>query len=344
MIRTIAIGIVAALGGLLTIATIAVGALYVVHGGDRSVLPTTEHDPSLPHLELDGYRFHAETFGSSPDPVVIVLHGGPGGDYRYILPLAALAEDGYRVVFYDQRGSGLSPRVPTDQLTLERFIADLDSFVDHFSPEEPVRIVGHSWGAMLASAYIGRYPDKVDHAVLAEPGFLENGDMERFYAVTGLKNMKPSVGIMAAMTTAWAESLHVRGPDSQARRDYMMNAFQTTPMKEHPLAGYYPDRRLENAAGESWRYGAAASVAVPESGMDADGKLVDLAAGVEDWKGPALFLSGSENVITGPAYQRKLMNRFPNAHLVVIEGAGHTMIGEKPEESLEAIREFLAQP
>ena len=37
---------------------------------------------------------------------------------------------------------------------------------------QKVNLVGHSWGAMLASAYLGQYPEKVDHAVLAEPGFL----------------------------------------------------------------------------------------------------------------------------------------------------------------------------
>jgi pimeloyl-ACP methyl ester carboxylesterase len=44
-----------------------------------------------------------------------------GADYRYLLPLKALADD-YRVVFYDQRGTGLSPRVPADSITLDSFV------------------------------------------------------------------------------------------------------------------------------------------------------------------------------------------------------------------------------
>lgn len=58
-------------------------------------------------------------------------------------------------MFYDQHGSGLSPRVPASQLSVQGFIDDLDAIIDHTSPYRPVRIVGHSWGAMLAAAYAG---------------------------------------------------------------------------------------------------------------------------------------------------------------------------------------------
>jgi pimeloyl-ACP methyl ester carboxylesterase len=38
------------------------------------------------------------------------------------------------------------------------------------------------------------------------------------------------------------------------------------------------------------------------------------------------------------------MRHFPNAELEVIEGAGHTMFGEKPAESLAAVRRYLDAP
>ncbi|MDF1569928.1 MAG: alpha/beta hydrolase, partial [Spirochaetaceae bacterium] len=255
--------------------------------------------------ELEGYRFHGEVHGAIDSPVVIVLHGGPGGDYRSLLPLTAL-EDDYRIVFYDQRGSGLSPRVPDEELTLDRYIADVDLFVERFSPDSRVRIIGHSWGAMLASAYIGRHQDKVAAAVLAEPGFLDEEHRQVFEEMTGLSDLEPSPRVIAA------------------------------------LAAYYPDDDLENAVGDSWRFGAAASAAIPGSGIDKNGRLIDLAAGVETWSGKALFVSGSENSIIGPDYQAEQMSRFPHAQLSVVEGAGHTMIGEKPTESLAIIRRFLA--
>ena len=62
---------------------------------------TVTEDASLPAITINGTRFHAETFGNSEDPIVVMLHGGPGADYRSLLNAKALANDGYYVVFYD---------------------------------------------------------------------------------------------------------------------------------------------------------------------------------------------------------------------------------------------------
>jgi proline iminopeptidase len=62
------------------------------------------------------------------------------------------------VVPYDQRGSGLSERMPNEELIMPAFIEDLDVFVDHFSRDGGAMLIGHSWGAMLAAAYCGAHP------------------------------------------------------------------------------------------------------------------------------------------------------------------------------------------
>lgn len=340
MVRKTMILAALVLGALTALALGAITVLYFAHSGDYEVPATTADDPSLPAIELDGYRFHAQTFGDPRNQTVLVLHGGPGGDYRSILPLADLADE-YHVVFYDQRGAGLSPRVSAEQLTVDRYIEDVHLFVREFSPVSPVALIGHSWGAMLASLYIGTHPENVAKAVLAEPGFLDHEHMQIYNERTGMANLRPSRAVMASMTAAWAESLHVDGPDDQARSDYLMGRFFTTPIADHPLGGYYRDGDIANAAGESWRFGALAARAVPESGMDENGRLRDLAAGVDRWAGTALFIAGSENSIIGPDHQRSQTARFPRARLAVIEGAGHTMFGEKPEESLRVVREYL---
>lgn len=338
--RKVFVGLALVLTGITVLGVGTVAVLYVTHPGDHSVPATTAHDADVPAVELDDYRFHAETFGDPAHRTVIILHGGPGGDYRSILPLRELADE-YFVVFYDQRGGGLSPRVDEADLNVDRYVKDLGLFVDRFSPNEPVYLIGHSWGAMLASIYIGRHPTKVDRAVLAEPGFLDHEHMEIWNERTGLANMRPSGALMLAMVDAWAESLHVAQTDGQERSDYLMARFMGTEADDHPLGGYYRNGDIRNAAGEMWRYGSLAARAVQASGMDESGRLMDLAAGVENWNGEALFLAGSENTIIGPEYQLTQIDRFPRASLAVIEGAGHTMIGEKPEIVIPVIREFL---
>ena len=56
---------------------------------------TVEDDPALPRIEVNGTILHAEAFGDPRAPMIVVLHGGPGGDYRAFLPYRVLADDGY---------------------------------------------------------------------------------------------------------------------------------------------------------------------------------------------------------------------------------------------------------
>ena len=90
-------------------------------------------------------------YGTS-EPMVIVLHGGPGVS-GYMAPVArALAED-FRVLEPRQRGSGDVP------LTVERHVADLHELIESRCSGIRPALVGHSWGAMLALAYASAHPD-----------------------------------------------------------------------------------------------------------------------------------------------------------------------------------------
>ena len=93
--------------GILAGLVLLVVLFYVLTMGDYTVPETVTQDPSLPHVTIDGVTYHAQTFGDPANPVVITIHGGPGGDYRSILSLQELADE-YYVVFFDQRGAGLS--------------------------------------------------------------------------------------------------------------------------------------------------------------------------------------------------------------------------------------------
>ncbi len=111
--------------------------------------PTVAEDSSLPQLSFGGTKFHLETFGNSTDPVVVFLHGGPGLDYRGLLELrnrleGKRLEDDYFLVFWDQRGSGLSQREDATDIRLERFERDLDHIVDHCGDGRKVALVGYS--------------------------------------------------------------------------------------------------------------------------------------------------------------------------------------------------------
>jgi proline iminopeptidase len=183
------------LAALLMLLALFFMAMYAATSPKFSVPATVKDDASLPAIEIKGVRLHAEAFGREGAPVVIVLHGGPGNGYEYLLPLQALG-DRYRVVFYDQRGAGLSQRVPASSLGIDDYVAELDGVVEHYSAGRPVLLIGHSWGAMLATAYLGKHPQKVKAAVLAEPGFLDSELAEEFYGKTNGMMPPMSAGLL----------------------------------------------------------------------------------------------------------------------------------------------------
>ena len=313
---------------------------YVLTIGDYTVAETVAQDPSIPHITIDGVTFHAEMFGDPANPAVIVIHGGPGGDYRSILSLQALS-DQYFVVFYDQRGAGLSPRVNPEEITLASALTDLDSIVDYYGNGRKVNLVGHSWGAMLASAYLGQHPEKVDHAVLAEPGFLTTEFAEKWAEETAIRF---SPGILYYFVKTKFESLHVKGPDDQASDDYFgyqMNMYQGS---DHPQAGYRCEGGGPEEGGE-WRFGAQGAANIQQGAIDADGNFnINLVEGVEGFTNKVLFMASECQTVIGVEWQKKQMEFFVNAELAVIPDAGHEMFAENPEASIAAVREYLNAP
>jgi proline iminopeptidase len=313
---------------------------YVLTMGEYPVPETTVQDPSIPHITIDGVTYHAETFGNSSNPVVIAIHGGPGSDYRSILSLQALSDE-YFVVFFDQRGAGLSPRVGPEEITLASALADLDSIVDYYSDGEKVNLVAHSWGAMLASAYLGQHPDKVSHAVLAEPGFLTSGYAEKWAEATKLRF---STGILYHLLKTKFEALHVNGPDDHAADDYFAHQMNLYQGSDHPQAGYYCEGDVPDKEG-SWRFGTQASDALFQQAIDADGNFdINLIAGVENFNNKVLFIAGECQKVIGVEWQKRQMEFFPHAELAAIPDAGHEMFAENAVASIATVREYLNEP
>lgn len=317
---------------------------YLAYAGQYLVPATTVDDPSLPSRNVEGYRFHLEVMGLPTRPVVIVLHGGPGGDYRYLLPLRPLSDE-YQVVFYDQRGSGLSPRVPDEQLSLDQHVEDLNAIVRSVSPHAPVRLVGHSWGAMLAAAYVDRHPERVSHAVLAEPAFLTAERGKEWFEAIGRGRPALSWPLASGLWRSLMQSLYVYGPDEDAREDFLTQAVMSLDVPEHPLRDYYCEADPNTAHLPNWRAGARALDAIVEESTDDDGSFnVDIVSPkLKRFPHKVLLIASSCNTVMGPEAQRENMLLFSNAELAVIKDAGHTMFGEQPEASLAVLRRYLGE-
>ncbi|HWO12790.1 MAG TPA: alpha/beta fold hydrolase [Polyangiaceae bacterium] len=324
-------------------AAVFVGS-YLAYSGQYAVPATTLDDPALPSRSIGGYRYHLEVFGMPTMPVVVVVHGGPGGDYRYLSPLQALSDE-YQVVFYDQRGSGLSPRVPAEQLSLGQAIDDLGAVIGSVSPHAPVRLLGHSWGAMLVAAYLDRHPEHVSHAVLAEPAFLTAERGRQWFDAIHQGRPPLSLQLLGGAWRVFVQSLYVYGPDDDARRDFLATGLLALDVPGHPLAAYFCGGDLKSARLPMWRAGMRAFDALgPASRATGGGFGVDLVGpNARRFPHKVLLLAGSCDEVLGPAAQKQNLAFFTNAELAVVEGAGHTMIGEQPEASLAILRRYLGQ-
>jgi len=326
--------------GLLAVLVIFSISMYFITSGEYSVPKTIADDKTIPHIEIDNVVFHSETFGNDTNETVIVIHGGPGNDYRYLLPLKELSKK-YFVVFYDQRGTGLSPRVSEEKQSLENSLKDLDNIIKYYSPDKKVNIIGHSWGAMLASGYIAQNPEKVKKVILAEPGMLTSEKGKEY-----LQKFKVEFNwnVIKSMTVIAFESLHIKNADKQARIDYIFGKIGTIDIEGNPMRKYFCEESVSNGYIPFWRLSGIASQGIMKKGMDENGEIqIDLVSGLENYTNKVLFITGECNKVIGKEFQEGHMKYFNNTEMIVIKGAGHTMFGEKPDECLDIINKYFEE-
>jgi proline iminopeptidase len=118
----------------------------------------------------DGQQVYWECCGNPDGRPALYLHGGPGsgfsaGQRRFFDP------DAYRVVLFDQRGSGRSrplasePDADLSTNTTQHLIADIEALRALHDVDSWV-ILGLSWGTTLAQAYAHAHPERISALVL----------------------------------------------------------------------------------------------------------------------------------------------------------------------------------
>lgn len=274
-----------------------------------------------------------------PTPIV-VLHGGPGvpdmnGDTAFFGQLTA---DGFDVYVYDQLGAGRSTRLadPTGY-GLERDVADLEQIRRTIGADRLV-LVGHSYGGVLAAAYLAAHHDRVESMVLSSPGALAPADASGDRATSRLDTTarlrtyaaalapRALLGYALLQVNATAAHAYLDDPEADARNDTLLTlsepGLHCSPAQAHgPVhgSGFY---RLQYPQ-------SAASPPPP-----------DLRPALAGLPTPALILKGSCDYLSWSSaadYRRAL----PNSALLYLESAGHNTYQDRPAEVLAAIRAFL---
>lgn len=284
----------------------------------KLVPKTADQDLHIPSITINGAVLHSEAFGHPDSSMIVCIHGGPGNDYRYMLNCKDLADHGYRVVFYDQRGSGLSQRFPKKSYTtmglgaVDMINDELTGVIAHYKthPGQKVFLMGHSWGAMLATAYVCRHPNEIQGLAIGEPGGLKWDDVVEFVS----KSRAFSLSGETLNDAVYSDQFITGKADQHEILDYKM----AMAAGKNEITG--DDLTVP---GSFWRMGSVISTAFFEIGQQ---YKPDFSDGINRFNVPVLFLYSEKNKAYPDEWARKISSAYNKVELYKVPGVGHSGI------------------
>ena len=275
---------------------------------DQLVPSTVIEDNTIPSININGVELHSESFGNPDDPILIAIHGGPGADYRGLLNFKDLVNDSMFVVFYDQRGSGLSQRLDENSYSnVQVFIDELDGVINHYRQNDTQKVIlaGHSWGAMLATAYINQKPNEISGVILAEPGGFTWEQTETYL------NESRKLKLFDEQTNDFVYQDQFITASDHNTLDYKL-ALST--------AGDVATGDIDFAP--YWRYGAICNSASIDLAINNPEQL-NFTANLSNYTTKVLFAYSELNEAYGLEHAEEVSNALSNVQLVKIIGCGH---------------------
>jgi 3-oxoadipate enol-lactonase len=127
----------------------------------------------MPTMTVNGLRTNVQLApaggGVRTGEIAVFLHGmGTDSLASFYLTLAPpVASAGIDVISYDLRGHGKTER-PEVGYTIADFLADLDDLLNQLAVDQPVHLIGNSFGGTLAFSYAAAHPDRVRSIVCIE--------------------------------------------------------------------------------------------------------------------------------------------------------------------------------
>lgn len=253
------------------------------------------------------YRSHGEGY-----PLVMIM--GYSGTMDLWDPdmLDALAEK-HRVITFDNRGMG-ETTAGTREFTIEQFAIDTAGLLDALGIDR-AHVLGWSMGTNIATELALRNPDMVNKLVLyaADPG--------------GEQAIQPTPEVMKEMTDT---------SGTPRERD------------ERLVKLLFPPDWLDKHGGElqTVLYGAT-ETSEPEN-IDRQTTAMESWPGSCDrlpqMKSQSMLLTGTEDVLTPPGNSLLMVEKIPGAWLVQLEGGGHGMMFQYPDEFSGLVLDFLSAP
>ncbi|MDX2008417.1 MAG: proline iminopeptidase-family hydrolase [Meiothermus sp.] len=277
-------------------------------------------------VKVPGGEVATYSFGEGP-LTVMVVSGGPGVSCDYLREShSQYATEGFRLVAWDQLGTGQSDR-PTDPALWEipRFVEEMEAVRSALGLGR-VHVIGHSWGGVLGLEYALAYPQYLGRFVMA------NISVNVPLMNQGFKQCKLALGLETAKMIALRESEGTTShPEYQAAATLLTyRHICRTEILPEPVA---------KSLGE---IGPAYPKMFGPFLMHCTGSLAtwDRTADLHRVASPVLIVSGEHDYIL-PEYAGISLNYLPNARMKIFRGCAHMPFWEDPAAYHRAVLEFL---
>jgi pimeloyl-ACP methyl ester carboxylesterase len=157
---------------LLSIIIIIFVFLYIISPGKTKAFKDEQGNiiensvSEMEYVKIGGIEQFMLIRGKNKDnPVLLVLHGGPGQpETAMFRKYNSVLEEYYTIVYWEQRGAGKSfdKNIPASSMTLDQFVEDtheLTSYLKERFKKDKIFLLGHSWGSLLGIKTVNKYPD-----------------------------------------------------------------------------------------------------------------------------------------------------------------------------------------
>lgn len=261
-------------------------------------------------ITANGLASHYLDWGNVQATPLLLLHGLCGSAHYWDLFAESMKKE-YHVLAIDQRGHGDSDWAQS--YTPRDYILDLDGFVAELGLNDMV-LIGHSIGGINAVIYAARHPDQVAKLVIIDIGpDIGTAGVERILRQWG--STPEAFGSMEEITR------YLKQAEPRYSDDFVQNQlnYAVRHSEQGKLELKY-DRALHHNELRSpewlWEY-------------------------LEQVICPTLVMHGTESDILLPEVAKSVGNTLAFGQVVDIDGAGHSVPGDNPEEFELAVRKFL---
>ncbi|MFT2214320.1 proline iminopeptidase-family hydrolase [Rhizobium giardinii] len=280
-------------------------------------------------VEVDGFKVVAYSFGTG-DEVVFCLNGGPGLPCDYLREAhSCLVDEGYRIVAFDQLGTGASDRPADSGLwTIGRYVEEAETVRKALNLGK-VHMLGHSWGGWLAIDYALTYPENLKTLIL------EDTVADIPHLVQELERLRAALG---SETIAMMQKHEAQGTIDHP--EYLA-AITILNYRHVCRLSIWPapvKRSLDD-----WNMGPYGTMQGPNEFL--------YTGNLKDWNRvpdlpkitvPVLITCGEHDELT-PACALRMKLGLPNAELTVFANASHMPFYENPQAYYPTLLDFLSR-